>query len=238
MVTEDLALLAARFGAALRGAGVPADPARCQRFAAAVTVARPASRYQLYLCALATLVRGQAQVEPLRRVFEGSSAGPVRTRRRRTGRTCRGRAGRCRMTCWPRRRGRPSSTGCRVRTASRTARRRTGRARMARAAPSGSRWPTARRDRRTRTGGVPGAGQPGGTAGRHRLRRADPGGTGRAGRADAQAHPGRAAAPLAAAAAHHSRQAHRPAQHAAPGAAHRRAPAAAGPARRPCGRGS
>jgi hypothetical protein len=70
MVTEDLALLAARFGAALRGAGVPADPARCQRFAAAVTVARPASRYQLYLCALATLVSGQAQVEPLRRVFE------------------------------------------------------------------------------------------------------------------------------------------------------------------------
>jgi uncharacterized protein len=69
MESEDLALLAARFGAALRGAGVPADPARCQRFAAAVTVARPATLYQLYLCALATLVAGQAQVEPLRRVF-------------------------------------------------------------------------------------------------------------------------------------------------------------------------
>ncbi len=69
MVSEDLALLAARFGAALRGAGVPADPARCARFAAAVTVARPATRHQLYLCALATLVNGQAQVEPLRRVF-------------------------------------------------------------------------------------------------------------------------------------------------------------------------
>src|SRR5580693_3318965 len=69
MVTEDLALLAARLGAALRGAGVPADPARCERFAAAVTVARPASRNQLYLCALATLVAGQAQVDPLRRVF-------------------------------------------------------------------------------------------------------------------------------------------------------------------------
>ncbi len=69
MENEDLALLAARFGAALRGAGVPADPARCQRFAAAVTVARPAGLYQLYLCALATLVTGQAQVEPLRRVF-------------------------------------------------------------------------------------------------------------------------------------------------------------------------
>jgi hypothetical protein len=70
MATEDLALLAARFGAALRGAGVPADPARCGRFAAAVAVTRPATRYQLYLCALATLVTGQAQVEPLHRVFE------------------------------------------------------------------------------------------------------------------------------------------------------------------------
>ncbi|HEY9243011.1 MAG TPA: VWA domain-containing protein [Streptosporangiaceae bacterium] len=75
MVTEDLALLAARFGAALRGAGVPADPARCERFAAAVTVARPATRHQLYLCALATLVTGQAQVEPLRRVFEAFFGG-------------------------------------------------------------------------------------------------------------------------------------------------------------------
>jgi uncharacterized protein with von Willebrand factor type A (vWA) domain len=75
MVTEDLALLAARFGAALRGAGVPADPARCARFAAAVTVARPATRYQLYLCALATLVTGQAQAEPLRRVFEAFFGG-------------------------------------------------------------------------------------------------------------------------------------------------------------------
>jgi uncharacterized protein with von Willebrand factor type A (vWA) domain len=75
MVTEDVALLAARFGAALRGAGVPADPARCARFAAAVTVARPATLYQLYLCALATLVTGQAQVEPLRRVFEAFFGG-------------------------------------------------------------------------------------------------------------------------------------------------------------------
>jgi len=75
MVTEDLALIAARFGAALRGAGVPADPARCERFAAAVTVARPGTRYELYLCALATMVSGQAQVEPLRRVFEDMFGG-------------------------------------------------------------------------------------------------------------------------------------------------------------------
>ena len=38
---DDLALVAARFGAALRAAGVPADPGRCERFASAVTVARP-----------------------------------------------------------------------------------------------------------------------------------------------------------------------------------------------------
>ena len=75
MVTEDLALIAARFGAALRGAGVPADPARCERFAAAVTVARPGTRYELYLCALATIVSGQAQVGPLRRVFEDMFGG-------------------------------------------------------------------------------------------------------------------------------------------------------------------
>ncbi len=65
----DLALIAARFGAALRRAGVPADPGRCARFAAAVTVARPRTRRELYLCALATLVSGQAQVEPMQRVF-------------------------------------------------------------------------------------------------------------------------------------------------------------------------
>ncbi len=66
---EDLALIAARFGAALRRAGVPADPGRCARFAAAVTVARPRTRHELYLCALATLISGQADIEPLRRVF-------------------------------------------------------------------------------------------------------------------------------------------------------------------------
>jgi len=68
-VPEDLALITARFGAALRQAGVPADPGRCARFAAAVTVARPRTRRELYLCALATLISGQADIEPLRRVF-------------------------------------------------------------------------------------------------------------------------------------------------------------------------
>ena len=66
---EDLALAAARFGAALRAAGVPADPGRCERFARAVTVARPASPRGLYLCALATLTSSREHAQTLRRVF-------------------------------------------------------------------------------------------------------------------------------------------------------------------------
>ncbi len=73
---EDMALIAARFGTALRRAGVPADPGRCARFAAAVTVARPGTRRELYLCALATLVSGQADIDPLRRVFAALFGGP------------------------------------------------------------------------------------------------------------------------------------------------------------------
>ena len=48
-VRGDLALVAARFGVALRAAGVPADPGRSERFARAVTVARPATLRDLYL---------------------------------------------------------------------------------------------------------------------------------------------------------------------------------------------
>ena len=80
MANDDLALIAARFGAALRSAGVPADPGRCERFASAVTVARPATRYELYLCAQATLASAQAQIETLERVFAevfGGLSGPV-----------------------------------------------------------------------------------------------------------------------------------------------------------------
>jgi uncharacterized protein len=68
-MNDDLALTAARFGSALRAAGVPADPGRCQRFARAVTVARPATGRALYLCALATLISSQTQIEALDRVF-------------------------------------------------------------------------------------------------------------------------------------------------------------------------
>ncbi len=67
---DDLALIAARFGAELRAAGVPADPGRCERFAGAVAVARPVTMSGLYLCALATLVASKEHIEALRRVFD------------------------------------------------------------------------------------------------------------------------------------------------------------------------
>src|SRR4249919_2829143 len=75
-MSDDLALTAARFGAALRAEGVPADPGRCERFARAVTVARPTSGRALYLCALATLISSQAQIGALDRVF-GAMFGSV-----------------------------------------------------------------------------------------------------------------------------------------------------------------
>ena len=66
----DLATVAARFGAALRAAGVPAGPERCQRFTAAVQLVAPATQRQLYWCALATLVADPADVPALERTFQ------------------------------------------------------------------------------------------------------------------------------------------------------------------------
>jgi uncharacterized protein len=68
-MADDLAEVAARFGAALRLAGLPVGPGRCERFAAAVTLARPQTPRALYLCALATLVSGKDQIETLEAVF-------------------------------------------------------------------------------------------------------------------------------------------------------------------------
>lgn len=65
----DLAELTSRFGAELRRAGLPAGPGRCERFAAAVTIARPQTADELFLCALATLVSGQDEIDILRAVF-------------------------------------------------------------------------------------------------------------------------------------------------------------------------
>jgi uncharacterized protein len=66
----DLAEIAARFGAALRAAGLPVGPGRTERFAAAVTVARPATPRALYLCALTTLVSSKEHALIMRAVFE------------------------------------------------------------------------------------------------------------------------------------------------------------------------
>jgi hypothetical protein len=65
----DLAEVAARFGATLRRAGLPVGPGRTERFAAAVTLVRPATRQELFSCALATLVSAKDQAATLKAVF-------------------------------------------------------------------------------------------------------------------------------------------------------------------------
>ena len=74
-VADDLAEVAARFGAALRLAGLPVGPGRCERFAAAVALARPQTPRALYLCAAATLVSRKAQTETLEGVFNAIFGG-------------------------------------------------------------------------------------------------------------------------------------------------------------------
>jgi uncharacterized protein len=69
MGEPDLATLAARFGAALRAEGVPADPERCERFARAVGAVHPGDLRQLYWCALATLIADVRDVPALDRMF-------------------------------------------------------------------------------------------------------------------------------------------------------------------------
>ena len=68
-ITDDLATLAARFGAALRAAGLPVGPGRSERFAAAVALVRPPNRRDLFNCALATLISSKDQADILRAVF-------------------------------------------------------------------------------------------------------------------------------------------------------------------------
>jgi uncharacterized protein len=68
-VADDLAAVAAGFGAALRAAGLPVGPGRSERFAAAVTLVRPGTAAELLNCALATLVSSREQAAILRAVF-------------------------------------------------------------------------------------------------------------------------------------------------------------------------
>ena len=72
----DLATVAARFGAALRQAGLPVGPGRTERFAASVTIARPQTTGELFRCALATLVSSKDQAETLRAVFTSVFGSP------------------------------------------------------------------------------------------------------------------------------------------------------------------
>ena len=79
----DLATVTARFGAALRAAGVPAGPERCERFATAVGLVAPAPTRQLDWCALATLVADPAEMPALERTFRlvfGGLADPAASR--------------------------------------------------------------------------------------------------------------------------------------------------------------
>jgi uncharacterized protein len=69
LAADDLAAVAAGFGAALRRAGLPVGPGRSERFAAAVTLVRPVTAGELLNCALATLVSSQQQALILRAVF-------------------------------------------------------------------------------------------------------------------------------------------------------------------------
>jgi uncharacterized protein len=80
----DVAVLASALGVALRSAGIPAGPDRCERLARAVTVMGASTIAELHACALATMVSDPSQVETFERVFaemfeaEGPGVPPVR----------------------------------------------------------------------------------------------------------------------------------------------------------------
>ena len=64
-MANDLAEVAARFGAELRRAGLPVGPGRSERFANAVIIASPHTPDELYRCALATLVSDKDETDVL-----------------------------------------------------------------------------------------------------------------------------------------------------------------------------
>jgi uncharacterized protein len=67
---SDVAVLVARFAAALQAAGLPVGPDRCERFARAILLTRPETTGALYACATATLVSDPADLPLLSRVFD------------------------------------------------------------------------------------------------------------------------------------------------------------------------
>ena len=74
-VAEDVAEVAARFGAALREAGVPAGADRCERFTRAVLLVRPRTARAMRECALATLASSRDQAQTVARVFDVTFGG-------------------------------------------------------------------------------------------------------------------------------------------------------------------
>jgi hypothetical protein len=74
-MADDLAGVVARFGAALRAAGLPVGPDRCERFARAITLVRPRTPQALRECALATLVSSRDQAGTLAGVFDATFGG-------------------------------------------------------------------------------------------------------------------------------------------------------------------
>ena len=77
-------------------------------------LARPATQYELYLCALATFASGPEHIETVQRVFRDLFGGAGGARDGQTGRrhrTCPARrSGQAWTTCWPRPRGLRRST--------------------------------------------------------------------------------------------------------------------------------
>jgi uncharacterized protein len=78
-VADDVAEVVARFGAALRRAGVSVGADRCGVFARAVMLVRPGTVRGVRECAVATLATSREQAETVAQVFDttfGGGAGP------------------------------------------------------------------------------------------------------------------------------------------------------------------
>jgi uncharacterized protein len=73
----DVAVLAAGLGVALRSAGLPAGPERCERLARALTVMQANTVSELHACALATMVSDPSQIDAFERVFAEMFSGNV-----------------------------------------------------------------------------------------------------------------------------------------------------------------
>jgi uncharacterized protein len=74
-VADDVAEVVARFGAALREAGVPVGAERCERFARGVMLVRPGTVRGVRECAVATLASSREQAETVSRVFDATLGG-------------------------------------------------------------------------------------------------------------------------------------------------------------------